>query len=421
MNNPIDELPPPPAPPSREISAFEEAADPSRDAQPDATFNAPQRLCSNCGAPVHGPYCYACGQSETGMVRNLTEVFRDLGDILFNVDSRIFRSLFDLFFRPGFLTTEYIDGRRARYVTPFRLFFVLCVVAFFAMHSIIDGNAIDRVVKFNIDEAQTAEEVNARVATNIAALSVGSDIANLPDEAKANIRSAEADFRAEGERRLRKLEKRAADKAKDAAGNTFDTEPKPERGFNMDGGVPRLDGVPISSVTHPIIVAWLPDAANRKFNATFDHMLENVKNIQENPSRALEGLMSVLPQTLFVLMPLFAVMLKFFYIFKRRLYMEHLLVALHSHAFIFLALIVIIVLSAAQGWADRLPWLADPLGWLQALVWIWLFVYLFVMQKRVYRQGWIMTTIKFSVIGYCYSVLLTFGMVAAAFVSLAVT
>ena len=46
----------------------------------------------------------------------------------------------------------------------------------------------------------------------------------------------------------------------------------------------------------------------------------------------VDALFNVLPQTLIVLMPIFALMLKIAYWFKRRLYMEHLIVALHSHA-----------------------------------------------------------------------------------------
>jgi len=49
------------------------------------------------------------------------------GDTVFNIDSRVFRSLFPLYFRPGYLTLEYFAGRRVRYVTPFRLFFFLCL------------------------------------------------------------------------------------------------------------------------------------------------------------------------------------------------------------------------------------------------------------------------------------------------------
>jgi hypothetical protein len=49
--------------------------------------------CANCGAPMHGPYCYACGQPEKGMIRQLASVMADVLDTIFNIDSRVFRSL----------------------------------------------------------------------------------------------------------------------------------------------------------------------------------------------------------------------------------------------------------------------------------------------------------------------------------------
>jgi hypothetical protein len=118
-------------------------------------------------------------------------------------------------------------------------------------------------------------------------------------------------------------------------------------------------------------------------------------------------------------MPVFAVLLKIVYIFKRRLYMEHLMVALHSHAFIFMSLLLLAILAMLKKWA-----LASAPGaeWLISLlrdaVWIWLPIYLFLMQKRVYRQGWFMTTIKYSIVGICYMIIITFGLVGALLASL---
>jgi hypothetical protein len=110
--------------------------------------------------------------------------------------------------------------------------------------------------------------------------------------------------------------------------------------------------------------------------------------------------------------------LKVFYIFKRRLYMEHLIVALHSHAFIFLAILVFFALGAL-GSLSHSAWLTVPVGLATAAAWIWLFVYLWLMQKRVYGQGWFFTTVKYWCVGICYSVLLAFSIGAAFFLSLA--
>ena len=86
----------------------------------------------------------------------------------------------------------------------------------------------------------------------------------------------------------------------------------------------------------PVHVAWLPGFANDRLNAALERMKDNAEHFSNEPKRLAIGVLSVLPQVLFVVMPLFALLLKIFFIFKRRLYMEHLIIALHSHAFIFL-------------------------------------------------------------------------------------
>ncbi len=474
MNSEFDDLPapPPPPPPARGTMARHVPAP----APEDAGFGAAQGVCPNCGAPVHGPYCHACGQSEKGMVRHISEVLRDLADIVFNVDSRVFRSVFDLYFRPAFLTTEYVAGRRARYVTPFRLFFILSIIAFFAMQSNIDRDSIDKIDLFaadDISDAQTPAEVEQRVAAAIATTRGVIENAGLPDQASDALSEAEAEIRGEGAQRIRVLEIRAAADAQQVAERVeqqvatlwqgsdkaslasdvradLDADEKQlrkegdrrlrklepaataadaqtseeaggETGFSLNQqGQFTINGKAWDPAARPVSVRWLPAAVNAKLTATAVHMGENVRVFRDKPSVALTAFFSVLPQTLFLLMPLFALLLKFFYVFKRRLYMEHLLVALHSHAFIFLTLIVVIVLGAVKSWASGSAWIAQPLDWLSTIAGIWMLVYLFWMQKRVYRHGWIMAAVMYSVIGISYTVLLSFGVVFAAILSLAV-
>ena len=147
---------------------------------------------------------------------------------------------------------------------------------------------------------------------------------------------------------------------------------------------------------------------------------DNIIAAKQDPRRLIEAVFSRLPWTLGLLMPLFAVLLKIVYIFKRRLYMEHLMVALHSHAFIFMSLLLLAIVTLLRNWtAHRRRRSNRSTTSLRDAVWIWLPVYLFLMQKRVYRQGWIMTTIKFSMIGICYTVIITIGLVGALLATLA--
>jgi hypothetical protein len=151
-------------------------------------------------------------------------------------------------------------------------------------------------------------------------------------------------------------------------------------------------------------------------------MADNLPRIRKDPKPFLLGAFGMLPQVLFLLMPLFALLLKLFYIFKRRLYMEHLIVALHSHSFIFLAMLLLTVLGLLRSWAEgAAPWLASLLGVVVFCLGWWLPIYLLIMQKRVYRQGWILTVLKYLSIGLCYSILVGIGIAVAFVVSLATT
>ena len=95
------------------------------------TAPVPQAACANCGTPLLGEHCYACGQPVKGLVRHFSSLVGDVLDSVFEWDSRTPRTLWPLLARPGYLTLEYLAGRRIRYVSPFRLFFFIAVVAFF--------------------------------------------------------------------------------------------------------------------------------------------------------------------------------------------------------------------------------------------------------------------------------------------------
>lgn len=370
-------------------------------APPPARFAA----CGNCASPLYGEYCYRCGQPEKGMIRSLREVGSDLADIIFNVDSRIFRSMFDLYFRPGYLTTEYCAGRRVRYVTPFRLFFVLCVLSIFAVQLSMEDLFRSDGINVVLDEDDAAEN--------------GAETPSTPAEAPASDAAAPSAAAGTAESPSEGAPA-AAPPGSQAPPGTSDQRKRDTVEKALDQ-LFTFNDQPWNAVTNPVEIAWLPEAVNRRINASLGHMRANASLATKKPALFGTAMFSVAPQTLFVLMPIFAVLLKIVYVFKRRLYMEHLMVALHSHAFIFLSMLVLILLYALRGALAAVPSAAASVTWLITAAWVWLPLYLLLMQKRVYRQGWIMGVITYGVVGTCYSVLLSLGLVAAIVIGLAVT
>ncbi|MEM1432495.1 MAG: DUF3667 domain-containing protein [Pseudomonadota bacterium] len=94
---------------------------------------APRPRCPNCGEPVTGEYCSACGQRQRSYRQALHRVlFEFLGE-LFEVDGRVLKSLRLLLLRPGVLTVEFFADRRASYLTPIRLYLASSLVFFFLL------------------------------------------------------------------------------------------------------------------------------------------------------------------------------------------------------------------------------------------------------------------------------------------------
>ncbi len=403
---------------TQELNAPEPA--PPSEEKPTAPPPVVTVVCANCGAELLGEYCYRCGQPVKGMIRPLSSMMHDIADTIFNIDSRIFRTLWPLLVKPGYLSNEYFSGRRVRFVTPFRLYFFLSIAAFFAMQIWIDdmtipGADLDDGNRTSVTTAATKEEVLARRDVMVTALEVAKNKAKTPEKA-AKVQQKENELRDKADARIKYLDAVADAKAKGVT-------PPPDTSADDDNvGHFHIMGKEWDAKTNPVRFDWLPAFLNDRINVAIGHMKDNITHIGNDPKRIVIGILSVLPQVLFVVMPLFALLLKIFFIFKRRLYMEHLIIALHSHAFIFFALLLITLTLALKAWAQTTAeWLVLPLGWIVFILGWWLPIYLFLMQKRVYKQGWIMTTLKYGVVGICYTIIIGFGVVIAAIVSLATT
>ncbi len=366
--------------------------------------------CSNCGTPLLGPHCYHCGQPIHGLVRHFSSIIGDFLDSVLDFDARIFRTLWPLFARPGFLSREYFAGRRVRYVSPVRLFVFLSLVTFFIAQFAtpdIDNNAIKFSGDDTIAKAATVAEVEA--ARDKALQELTKARSEIPDNvpgARAGVDAGISQVRRQASERIEQLS--AASNGTTPA--TADTAAKDDTPDDIS-----FNGRPWDPVTNPIAASWLPGFANRWLNEQAGHGKDNIARLQKDPSLFKDAVLSALPSTLFVLLPIFALMLKIAYLFKRRLYMEHLIVALHSHAFLCLALLPIFALMTL---GRAVPAVSGFTAFLDGLILLWMPIYLLLMQKRVYGQGWMMTLLKYSVLGFCYMLLLSLGVMLTMIASL---
>jgi Protein of unknown function (DUF3667) len=378
-----------------------------------------QVVCLNCGAPMLGPFCYSCGQDTKSLVRNFSALAADFFDAVFNLDSRFFHTIGPLLFQPGFLTMEYLAGRRARYVSPVRLYFVISLVTFlFAQWTSPD--ITNEKEKPAGKKKRSAEAV--RVVTKTAVFDEDGDVA-APDSSDIEESDDEDDALADG----------GINAPASSFGVYTGSDEEDEPG---DGGVankpsgPRfgigirigdadangnrehsisINGKPWDAVKNPIVVEWLPAFGNRALNRVAQRVDANVARVAKDPNILKSALLSSMPTALLLLLPLFALVLKLLYVFTRKIYMEHLLAALHVHAFVCLAVFVTLILNLIQ--SNMSEGLISTV--LSYAFWgfvFWVPLYVFLLQKRVYQQSWKFTFFKFGILSFVYSIQFAFGL-----------
>ena len=362
--------------------------------------------CENCHAPLQGEFCHQCGQSIHNPVRNAGHAIEEVFESFWHLDGRLFRTLRDLLV-PGRTTLEYLAGHRQRYLPPLRLFVVMSLLAFFVGKLTIH---VDREpVSLGVDTSaitgsQTVEEVKRNRDRLLAEVekAQNEDRKGLPGVDPALI-AAQVQIQGEAANRITEL--------------TPGTPP-PTRAKSK-GALFSKDNEVWDPARNPVKIDWLPAFANEWLTEQLVHGTENIERMDGRPDLLFKAIMGSLPSALFLLVPVFALMLKIAYLFKRRLYLEHLVVALYSHVFLLMALAVAFLLFP-------LAWLAPPhAGWLTVCAKLafgallaWVPIYLLLTQKRVYGQGWPMTLLKYSVVGVVYFYLLVFAAMAMFFVTL---
>jgi hypothetical protein len=277
--------------------------------------------CPNCKAKLQGQFCFACGQNQKSIDRHFYALVSEALEDIFQPNSRAFRTLFAVCFKPGFLTREYFSGRRARYIQPVRLYFITSLTFFFviSLMAIVGTPIIDAegdLITIESDDHNKVEKI---------------DLGFLSPEQSA--------------------------------------------------------------------------AFNEKFN---EQIAKAVQLASEDPDRIKDMMVDAAPPVIFGLLPIFAALLKLFYLGKGRFYTEHLVLALHNHSFLFIAFLLDSLL-------EQLPQSIWREG-LQTPITIWLPCYLLLSLKVTYQQGWFLTVIKFFLLGFMYGLLFLFTALAALLV-----
>jgi hypothetical protein len=304
---------------------------------------------------LEGKYCIACGQRAQLRSLSIPSLAHDAVHDLADFDSRGWVTLRALLFRPGFLTNEFLQGRRTRYLPPFRLYLVLSLVFFVVLSCKPSEDA------FVIDTGQGTARVT------------GSDPEALKEAMEDLNRELGAGATADPKARA------AAEKAIAMSRSLAD----PDSGL--------MEGTDCKDMT------W--SAAGEKW--VEPRLIELCKHLQSVSKRQFgRELFRNVPKAMFLFLPLLALVNLLLYAFRRRKYVEHLLFYVHFHAFAFLLLTLQILLSIVFGWIG----LAFASGLPGFAVMVYLFVALFKAMRTVYGQSRLMTSVKYLMVLIAYSV-----------------
>jgi hypothetical protein len=122
-----------------------------RDAPPDLASRRDETdECRNCGTPLKGRYCHLCGQRHHEQEPSIRLLVQRFFDHVFEVDSRIMRTLRLLCFAPGALSAHYFAGRRADFIPPIRLYLVSSF-AFFLLFAAFVPDWMSQIESEEID------------------------------------------------------------------------------------------------------------------------------------------------------------------------------------------------------------------------------------------------------------------------------
>jgi hypothetical protein len=311
--------------------------------------------CPNCGAPRVGRFCAACGQNSRTYLRATREIVGDVLSEAFDLDSRLGRTLRFLVLRPGYLSREFASERRASYVSPARLYIVVSLVFF---------GVLSLVTRFEPE-----------------------DEPNMPAEAQHDIAA---------DPEMSQMYKQLSDKQRERLRAILEKQGAASEAVRRQ--LAELDAA--------------SSAAPPKSMSAFESALsDRVLDLAENPRGAYQTVISDLPVAMFFTLPLYAAWLKLMY--RRRFYSEHLVFALHLHAFLFfIGTFILILPDAASASSSAAIRTLSGIGSFvsDTLKCVGLVYYLFAL-KAFYLESWRRTAVKFLVINVAHAVLIALGIV----------
>ena len=325
--------------------------------------------CKNCDNyfPAEYDFCPYCGQKDKDDL-TLGVLFYNTISNYFSFDARFLRSFIPLMFKPGYVARQFVLGRRLQYLHPAQYYlFVSVLFFFFFSFKAREYNAtVDKALKQGFESDMIIDTLDIK-ADSVA-------IANVSEQLKKNQK-----FTNFSDEDLEKLDSIMQSENKTNVPNlTFDYDKK------------KVDSLIAVGAEDPEILR----AMGMKENAGFltKRFYEQLLKFQKNSGGGiLQAFFDSIPVALFVLLPIFALILKIFY-WRRGRFAHHLVFSFYYFSFLFLVLILILGIN----------FLWEIPDWIDFLVMLSTYLYLVLALRHFYQQGFLLSLIKSWLIGFFY-------------------
>jgi hypothetical protein len=328
--------------------------------------------CLNCGMRLSGEFCHHCGQSAQSLRRPFWTLVSESLETFFSLDGRIAHTLPNLMLRPGRMTRNYLDGQRARFIPPFRLY-VFASLIFFVLLPLMTGQGLG----FGPRASGNLQDARAQVEQ---AFADGNMSEEEFREAIAGLDQAEALWR----------------------GGIPGLIPDPPKAPGEDGE--EAPPPPESSETE--WAGFMPKEALdaiREAGERGDRDAAQFAEVMDDPARLARQTQEWIPRLMFVLLPVYALLLAAVYIWRRQfLFFDHLIVSLHFHSALFFAMSVGFLVSLLIG-----------SGWVILAILIWSNWYLYRMLREVYGTGRSTAVLRVLTLDSIYFCVLLSGLLTA--------
>jgi hypothetical protein len=328
--------------------------------------------CPNCNTPVTGRFCSNCGQ-HTRPIRKLTHVLSEFLHNLWHLDTKSWRTMPMVVFRPGTLTRNYVYGKRARYLSPLTMFLFSIFLMFFAFSTIEAPNNIvqTRSEATAEDLAEAREELaQARAELEAARTNPSPDgPAGLEAELAQNALNL---AQAQVDRLERQLAEQQAAEA--ASGTEASADGVAAPGPAQDAAPP----------DQPQTETWQDEirAAARSDDFVVvdgdDDLNERIRRKFENPDLALYQIQDAASKFSFLLAPMSLPFIALLFLWKRGVTLyDHMAYALYALSFAAILFSAVVLLG-------KVPWI----GWAASWLLLALPVHMYFHLGGAYALGW---------------------------------